>query len=348
VSNFPSDVLIAGAGLGGACAALWLSETCHVTLVTGTAPVASTIAAGLINPFAGRRLNGVKDPDRLLTDLKETLQNADALDTYDPSGILRPALDKDQAADFRSHASRDHSGIQWLSPCQVKVEHPHIMAPYGAALTAGGILDTPTLLNSITHQLSDCSEVIQQNIVGWQDGGTYVNVTLDSGTTLKTQKLILALGAGYRSFRELIHLNLHCINGELVYIQPPDGMSLSMAVSGSGYVVPRNDHLILGTTYEHSQLPSQPTYEGMNKILTLTSKMIPQIESCAITGASAGVRVGVPGLRLPMVGPISDSVWILTGLGSKGLLFASHIGRNIRQWMTDPSCIPENFRVTNK
>jgi len=325
MTNASMDVLIAGAGLGGACAGLWLSETCHVTLVTGTAPVASSIAAGLVNPFSGKRMSGVTDPDTLMGDFTETLQLADAIDTYDPTGILRPALDPDQASHFRDHSSKDHPWIQWLSPHQVKIRHPYIRAPYGAAVTTGGIVDTPQMLTSILHKLSGCCEVMQHNIKRWEDLGSHVKVILDSGLILKTEKLILALGPGYKSFRELVNLNLHCIKGELVYIEPPDGINITMAVSGCGYVVPRSDKLILGTTYEHTQVHLHPTYEGIKKILALTGKMIPQIASSTITGASAGMRIGVPGLRLPMVGPITDNVWILTGLGSKGLLVLSRI-----------------------
>ena len=41
-------------------------------------------------------------------------------------------------------------------------------------------------------------------------------------------------------------------------------------------------------------------------------------------GLRAGVRVTVPGIRLPMVGPVPgfERVWIFTGFGAKGLLTA--------------------------
>ncbi|HYG67362.1 MAG TPA: FAD-dependent oxidoreductase, partial [Anaeromyxobacteraceae bacterium] len=51
------DVVIAGAGLGGACAAFWLSRKRRVLVLERDAPAAgaSGAAAGLVNPFMGRK-----------------------------------------------------------------------------------------------------------------------------------------------------------------------------------------------------------------------------------------------------------------------------------------------------
>ncbi len=189
--------------------------------------------------------------------------------------------------------------------------------------------------------------MIPANVTTWKDAESSVKVTLDSGQVLKTKRLILALGAGYTSFSELLKLNLHRIKGQVIFVQPPDHVRLSLPISGHGYVVPDHERLITGTTYDHSPRDALPTSDATKKILKLTKKMIPWINSSTITGVSAGIRVGVPGTRLPMVGPLTQNVWIITGLGSKGLLMASHIGRNLHTWMHDIKSIPRNFRIRN-
>jgi len=341
------EILIAGAGLSGACAALWLSETHHVTLVTGTAPAASRIAAGLVNPFAGMRMCGFQNADMLLNDLTETLKHAEALHTYNPCGILRPANNQRQASNFQTQSVKNPLHIRWLSPDQVKADHPFVSAPLGAAITTGGILDTPEMLDRILNSLQGSIRVIQANITSWKDMDSHVTVTLNSGQIYKSQRLILALGPDYISFPELHKLHLHRIKGQLVYIHPPDFITVSLPICGSGYVVPEPNRWILGTTYDHSPCDVHPTSDATKKILGLTKKMIPSIDSSAIIDVTAGIRVGVPGTRLPMVGPLTENVWILTGLGSRGLLLASHIGRNLPTWMNDIFCIPQKFRVRN-
>jgi len=347
VAHSTVDVVIAGAGLAGASAALWLSETLQVTLVTGTNPATSSIAAGLVNPFAGLRMGGRLNSETVCDDLIETLKRANALSTYNPSGILRPAYDQRQTLQFKSQSKINPQHIKWLSPDQIKRDHSYISAPHGAAITTGGILATPDMLNCILTTIRKSHRVIHANVVAWKDRNSYVSVALDSGEVLNTKRLILALGAGYTSFSELLRLNLHKIKGQLVYVPVPEHVIVSLPISGYGYIVPEHERLILGTSYDHSPDNDHPTPEATNQILTLTKKMIPWLNSSTILGVSAGIRVGVPGTRSPMVGPLTSNIWIITGLGSKGILLASYIARNLHSWMYDNAEVPHNFRVRN-
>ncbi|MCY4204752.1 MAG: FAD-dependent oxidoreductase [Bacteroidetes bacterium] len=347
MQNSIHDIIIAGAGLGGMCAALWLSGSRNVTILSGTAPAASAIAAGLVNPYAGQRMSTFWNSDIAYRDLLNTLVRSDALETYNPCGILRPAMNEEQALHFRTLSAENPNSITWIPPRKTQKDYPYVSAPFGAAITTGGILNTPQLLERMLIFLASHCKVLHENLAGWRESDSDVTVTLRSGTTLKTKKLILALGAGYTSFPGLSNLNLHLTKGQIVYVRIPENASISLPVSGHGYAVPSGGKLILGTTYEHAPADSKPSKEGMNKILCLTEKMIPSVGAAEILSTSAGIRVGVPGTRLPMVGPLTRHVWILTGLGSKGLLFGAHIGRNLESWITDPLHIPDNYRPKN-
>ena len=337
------DIIIAGAGLGGTCAALYLSDSKRVALLSGTAPAASTIAAGLVNPFAGQRMGGLWNAGVAYEDFLHTLRRADALETYNPCGILRPALNEAQASLFRTISLEKPDSFTWLQPDQMIGMYPSITAPFGAAITKGGMADIPQMLDRLLTSLIPRCVVIQNNLTNWEDHGSEVTAVLDSGRSLRTKKLILAVGAGYQSIPKLRNLNLHCTKGQLVHVSPVS--EIPFPVSGYGYAVPIEDRLILGTTYEHAPQDLEPNEEGIAQILALTQQMIPSVASAKILSASAGIRVGVPGTRLPMVGPLTSNVWVLTGLGSKGLLFGSHIGRNLENWMTNPSNLPNELRL---
>lgn len=339
------DIIIAGAGLGGTCAALYLSDSKRIALLSGTAPAASTIAAGLVNPFAGQRMGGFWNAGVAYEDFLHTLCRADALETYNPCGILRPALSEVQASLFQAISLEKPDSFTWLQPDHVGEMYPSITAPFGAAITKGGVADIPQMLDNLITSLIPRCTVIHNNLAHWEDHGSGVSVILDSDRSLKTKKLILAVGAGYQSIPKLRNLNLHCTKGQLVHVSL--STKIPLPVSGYGYAVPIKNRLILGTTYEHAPRDPEPTEAGIAKILALIPQMIPSVASAKVLSASAGIRVGVPGTRLPMVGPLTSNVWILTGLGSKGLLLGSHIGRNLENWMTDPSNLPDEFRVQN-
>ncbi len=342
------DVIVAGAGLSGTCAALWLSTSNQVLLLSGTAPAASGIAVGLVNPFAGQRVAPSWHASLAHNDLLDTLAHADASDTYDPCGILRPALNEAQAVRMRTLALEHAESFTWLSRDEVHSRYPHVSAPFGAAITIGGVIDTPRMLGYTHKTIASRCTVQSSDLVGWEDLGSGVTVALKSGSSLRASKLILALGAGYRSFPTLSALNLHCIKGQIVRIRTPEYLSLPIPASGYGYVVPLRNTLVLGTTYEHSYQNDQPTKEGSKNILALTQQMVPCIETADVLDTAAGIRVGVPGTRLPMVGPLSRNVWILTGLGSKGLLFGAHIGRNLVNWITNPERVPHELHLQKK
>lgn len=339
------DVIIAGSGLGGSCAALWLSESNKVTLLSGTAPAASTVAAGLVNPLAGQRMGGFPNAWIAYEDFQHTLHRADALETYNPCGILRPALNETQASLFFVISQTNPDSLIWLESGQIDEMYPSITAPFGATITKGGVADISKLLDQMVTTLMPRCNVIHHNLTDWEDHGSEVTVMLDSETSLQTRKLILAVGAEYQFLPKLKNLYLHCTKGQLVHVSM--STDLPLPVSGAGYAVPAGNKLILGTTYEHSYKDLEPTNEGITKILALTKRMIPSVASAKILGASAGIRVGVPETRLPMVGRLTRNVWILTGLGSKGVLLASHIGRNLETWLKTPLSVPDEFRLRN-
>ena len=78
--------------------------------------------------------------------------------------------------------------------------------------------------------------------------------------------------------------------------------------------------------------------------------MLPILQDATVLDATAGVRVTVPGTRLPMLGPLPDRscIWIFTGLGSKGLLMAPLLARDLPAFFEKPETIPPEVRVKRR
>jgi len=162
--------------------------------------------------------------------------------------------------------------------------------------------------------------------------------------------LMLCVGANYHTSPPLNLLNLHRLKGQLVRVKRPAILDDLPHIAGAGYIVHANGDLVLGSTYEHRFVNEQPDPGKTNEIIARAALIVPALGDAKPAGTVAGIRVTVPGSRLPMLGPIPghDKVWVFTGLGAKGLLMAPLIARALSGYLHDPSTVPDLLQVTSR
>ena len=75
--------------------------------------------------------------------------------------------------------------------------------------------------------------------------------------------------------------------------------------------------------------------------------MLPALADLPVLETQAGVRVSVPGIRLPVLDrlPGSRRIWVFGGLGSKGLLMAPLLARDLADYLAMPETIPSELRL---
>lgn len=358
--NLRTEVLIVGAGLAGACLASFLRRDREVLLAdAGTrAGGASGAAAGLVNPLLGRRARPVWEMEDALDAFHELLYESGAADLFVDSGILRPAVNHEQARRFARSADRYKNVAHWLTPSEMTNRYPTVIAPQGALyVREAGAIAIPTLC----HRLIDGLDVRE----GWRlhtfeetSDRVHAHFMTSRGSVgVDADVLVLAIGPGYRHLPQTRILDLHSIKGQTVTVEVerdlPEGHP---HIAGIGYVViePPNGvaghnggaRLVLGSTYQHEFSDELPRPDATDEILERTQVLMPMLGSAAIVEERAGIRVTVPRTRLPMVGPLPGfgRSWIFSGLGAKGLLMAPMLGRRMLDWMQDPGRIPHDLR----
>ncbi len=343
--------LIVGAGLAGACAALWLAEHGEaVSVLEAERPAAgaSGAAAGLANPLMGRRAAPAWRFEDGLAALHETLSLAGAPGLFRPTGVLRPARDGAQAKHFRERAEAMPQHARWRSPGALAEAYPGLTAPHGALwIPGGGAVDlaemTRELLRAATRRGASLRTGIR--VTGWGEERHHAFVTTAS-ERVEADRVVLALGDGFRRFSELEALPLHRIKGQTARLARPPATGDLPSLSGFGYVVPDGEALVVGSSYEHAfgdVLPSRAQSEALR---AQAAQMLPALADAEILDARAGVRVTVPRRvsprRLPLLGPLPGRrrVWVFTGLGSKGLMTAPLLARDLPAWLATPARIP--------
>ena len=352
-----ADVIVVGAGLAGACAAWSLSRTAAVCVLEAERPAAgaSGVAAGLVNPLMGRRARPVWRMEAALEAFHGMLADAGAEALWTPTGVLRPAADAGQAARFEEAALLWPHHAMWKSPDAGAEQYPHLSAPHGALwVKSGGAVSVPVLVKTLLDAAGRNGAVVQSGarVAGWTESGRSVRLQTEHSENTRVFQavhVVLALGDGFIQHPALAALRLHRIKGQVARVARPaalGGVRL-VPLAGEGYVVADGEALVVGSTYEHDFEDLQPSREQTRRLLAKAARMVPALADAAVLEERAGVRVTVPGTRLPMLGPVPGHrrTWVFTGLGSKGLLMAPLLAQHLSAYLQDPSRIPEDVRV---
>ena len=345
------DTIIVGAGLAGAFSAFWLSKCQHVLLLEArNRPAgASQVAAGIVNPFAGMRSRLIWRGLQALESLEALVAEVGAPGVYNQCGVLRPCASVEQAAHFHATACAYPQYARWYGSDEARSRYSGVASRYGALrLFQGGIIRTPTLIDATLAIAARRGATVKTEtaVKAWGTTSNGAFVTTRDGMQYLASRVLLCLGSRFVAFAGLRRLNLHRTKGQVVRVIPPHDLSLPMPISGHGYVAPVSNALLVGTTYEHRIETEAPTDAATRIILQTASTMVPSLMRSRVHSAMAGIRVSVPGTRLPMVGPIADKIWIFTGLGSKGLLYAALISRMLPDFFESSAQISGQIMVT--
>ncbi len=345
------DVVIAGAGIAGACAALSLSADRSVHVVEADRPAAgaSGAAAGLVNPLMGRKAKAVWQIDKALGAFERLLEAAKADSLFSGGGVLRPTVEDQQVTFFQDAADQHADVAKWLPKAAVRERFPDVTTAGGALhIPRGGAIDVPALVHAVLDAARARRATVNTGVrlTEWEEAGDAVRVHTESAdgshATVAAQHLVLAVGQGFPAFGVLRALGLYGVKGQTLRVRRPDGLGPLLPMSGRGYIVPDGDTLILGSSYQHDFEDLSPSDDATQYIQQKTAQMLPGVDAAAVLDVQVGVRVYAPGSNLPVVGPLPEHTrcWAFTALGSKGLLTAPLIADALPRYLADPAQIP--------
>ena len=332
------DTIIVGAGLAGSSAAFWLSregQSVCVLEADSIAAGASGVGFGLANPMMSRK-------GRPVWRVHEALAALEEMGCSGRRGILRPAKNEEQADYFRESCGLSPDIGAWIHSESARERFPFLIAPFGLISIPSGIA---VQMASQVRLWLEGIDVRENTIVkSWKESGQGVELDLSDGSSLSADRMVLCSGSALLRDPKTQHLNLHGIKGQTIRVRKPDALPEALpSLSGFGYVVDEgNGILTIGGGFQHQWSTQLATPEATTDLLDTVSHMVKGIDGAGIIEQSAAIRMTVPGTRLPMIGPLCSSgrVWIFTGLGSKGILMAALLGKNILRFFSEPETIP--------
>ncbi len=323
------DYLIIGSGLAGiSFAEHALQNNKSVIVVNANLFNSSQIAGGLYNPVILKRFSKLYQAQEHLN-LMNTFYKVVEEKLNCQFDFKLPILRKFFSVEEQNNwfIASDKVGLSpFLSTRLVSKKFNCIDSPYdyGEVLQTGYV-DVSLLLDKYKLYL-------YENNLFFEDVFDYnllkVNSNFISYKHIEAKNIIFAEGYGMHSNPFFNHLPLDGTKGELFVIKAPN-LDLDVIINTSVFILPLGKGLYkVGATYNWIDKTAIPSEEGKQELIS----RIKEIISCdfEIISHLAGVRPTVKD-RKPLLGnhPIYSNLYILNGLGTRGVLLGPAMAKEL-------------------
>jgi glycine oxidase len=335
------EVIVVGAGLIGLTTSVALAERgVFVTLIGQRRPgEASPAAAGMLAPSVERASGaahdfGVAARDRYPSYVDFLADRTGLVVPLNRLGILQVAL---SAKGIKGLKKSVLATSRWLDAKELAELEPTLSHGLGAVFNPDdGAVDNVALLGALQRLIaaSDHIKSVQDVVTAIEAGGDSATVKTASRATYAARHVVLAAGAwagqiaGAKFARAVMPAR-----GQLVsYSSSP---LRHVAYGPRGYVVPRGDQTIGGTTMENVGFDATTTPEGIKRVRAAAEEICPSLALSERAAPSAGLRPVTPDL-LPIIGadPERPSLIYACGHSRNGVLMAPLTGDIIADLVT--------------
>jgi glycine oxidase len=336
-----AEVLVVGRGLIGLASAVALAERgVSCTLIGASQPgEASPAAAGMLAPSI-ERASGSADEfaiaarDRYPAYVEFLAERTGIRVPLNRLGILQVAVTEKGVKGLKKSAS---PGSVWLDAKELHSLEPALSHALGAIMNPlDGAVDNRALLDALNKLAGSHRKIssVHDSVVSVSANGNSCSVKTRSGTTCFARRVVIAAGAwaGHidgATFARVVGPS----RGQLVsYSSTP---LRHVAYGPSGYVVPRGDATIGGSTMENVGFDANPTEAGIVRVRAAAEEICPSLASATETTSWAGLRPVTPDL-LPIIGPdpSHESLLYACGHSRNGVLMAPLTGDIIADLVT--------------
>jgi glycine oxidase ThiO len=332
---------VIGGGLIGLASAAALSERGVSVTVVGEhrSGEASPAAAGMLAPSVERATGPAHDfavaaRDRYPEYVAFLADRTGIQVPLNRLGILQVAL---SAKGIKGLKKTALPTSRWLDALELRELEPALSHAAGAMFNPDdGAVDNTVLLAALETLASRSSLIamVDDAVVQINAAKSSASITTKSGTVFSAAWVVLAGGAwaGQLSGAALARA-----------VEPARGQLVSYAIAPMrhvaygprGYIVPRGDSTIGGSTMENVAFDASTTAQGIAKVRSAAEEICPSLATGGIARSWAGLRPITPDM-LPLIGPDPEheSLIYACGHGRNGVLMAPLTGDLIADLVT--------------
>jgi glycine/D-amino acid oxidase-like deaminating enzyme len=311
------NIAVIGAGLAGlaTCFHVLTEQRGKVTIFDEKAIGGSTsgMAAGLVHPFHAKEPKKVQNADTYLKEahaLFHVAQDALQDEIILHRGIFRPALSEKEKQVY-IECARSYSDCSFEHNIQI----PFVDIQEGLLIHSGLALDTKKYIQGLW-------------LACQKKGATFVQKKIQNLDEVSLfDRIILAMGAQTKQFAETAHLPMKYIKGQLLELTCSSDIP-SYAINGNCYAVFRQGRCFAGSTFERHRTDLEPTKNGEENIRLRLKEFSIALSKLAVQQVHVGVRAYLPDSK-PYVEKLSEKLYCITGLGSKGLLYHASFAKQL-------------------
>lgn len=300
---------------------------------------ASRAAAGMLAPSVERATGTAHDfaiasRDRYPSYVSYLAETTGIHVPLNRLGILQLALSEKGIKGLKRTAL---ATSRWLTASEVTELEPSLSHGLGAMYNPDdGAVDNITLVEAMERLVSSSEHIERRDdaVLSINARSSSCAVTTRSGDTLDASHVVLASGAWTGTIAGA-HLAkaVSPARGQLVLY---GGCPLRHVVYGPrGYLVPRGDGTIGGSTMESTGFDSSVTESGVSKVRGASEEICPRLSAIPAPKAWAGLRPVTPDM-LPILGrdPEHHSLIYACGHSRNGVLMAPLTGDVVADLVT--------------
>ncbi|WP_298879238.1 FAD-binding oxidoreductase [uncultured Polaribacter sp.] len=205
-----------------------------------------------------------------------------------------------------------------------------------------GRIDTQKLVEAYRDYLKE------KNLIRFENFN-YTDVELKENSVnyqdINASKIVFCEGFGIKQNPFFNYLPLNEAKGELLTIHAPE-LKIDFLLKSTLFVLPIGNHTYkVGATFNWKDKTSIPSKEGKEELITKLKKVINV--DYTIVNQTAGVRPTVKDRR-PLVGvhPEYKQLVVLNGLGTRGVMIAPTVAKNLYKHLEKGENLDEEINIT--